>query len=204
MKKSLIILLIIGIMITIGFFFFNFNGNDNHNASYTTQKSSTQTNIIKETKIVEKEISSFTTNIHNKDEERQNNISITISSLNDTIVDAGQTFSFCDTVGKATSAKGYEEADVYSNGELVQALGGGNCQVSTTLYNAVLTVSEFEVVERHEHSGYVPYIEEGKDAAVAYGTHDFKFTNNLGNSIKIKAENTEDEIIIKIVELVKE
>jgi len=206
MKKSLWILLIIGIILIIGLFLFNLNTNNanNNNNSYIAQRSNTQANEIKQTKIVEKEISSFTTSIHNKDEERQNNISITISSLNDTIVEPGQTFSFCDTVGKATSAKGYEKADVYSNGELIQALGGGNCQVSTTLYNAVLAISEFEVIERHEHSGYVPYIEDGKDAAVSYGTHDFKFINNLNNSIKIKAENTENEVIIKIIELKKE
>jgi len=131
MKKSLWIILIIGLILVVGFFFFNFNKNDNNN-SYIAQRSNTQTNQVKETNIVEKEISSFTTSIHNKEEERQNNISITTSLLNNTIVEPSQTFSFCDTVGKATYAKGYEEADVYSNGELVQALGGGNCQVSTT------------------------------------------------------------------------
>jgi len=204
MKNILWIILIIGLILIIGFVLFNFNTNNNNNSSYTTQKSSTQTNTTKEPKIIEKEISTFTTLIHSKDEERQNNINITVSSLNDTVVNASETFSFCDTVGKATSDKGYEKADVYVKGKLVKALGGGICQVSTTLYNAVLQVPELEVTERHEHSGNVPYIEDGKDAAVSYGSYDLKFINHLNNSIKIKAENNENEIIVKIVELEKE
>ena len=209
MKKLFGIFLLIIIPLIIGFFIYNYNLNKHNNSSYTTEKSSYTTNEnnlpeIKEPKIIEQEISSFSTKIHNKDEDRQNNIGISISSLNDTIVNPGDTFSFCDTIGKATSDKGYEKADVYSGGKLIQALGGGNCQVSTTLYNAVLNIPELEIIERHEHSGYVPYIKDGKDAAVSYGTHDFKFKNNLNESIKIKAENTENEVIIKIIELKEE
>ena len=63
----------------------------------------------------------------------------------------------------------------------------GNCQVSSTLYNAVLAVSSLKVTERHEHSNDVPYVKKGKDAAVAYGSYDFKFVNNTRNDIKIKA-----------------
>ena len=64
-------------------------------------------------------------------------------------------------------------------------LVGGNCQISSTLYNAVLAVPTLVVTERHEHSNYVPYIEKGKDAAVSYGSYDLKFRNNSGNDIKI-------------------
>lgn len=80
-------------------------------------------------------------------------------------------------------------------------LGGGNCQISTTLYNAVLLVPSLTVTERHPHSNKVPYIQSGKDAAVAYGSYDFKFVNNSGNTIKIKAISTENEITIKLVQL---
>ena len=66
-----------------------------------------------------------------------------------------------------------------------KGLGGGNCQVSTTLYNAILSIPSLIVVERHEHSNYVPYIEKGKDAAVAYGSYDLKFRNDSKNDIKI-------------------
>ena len=93
------------------------------------------------------------------------------------------------------------EADIYVDGKKEQGLGGGNCQVSTTLYNAVLKVPELEVVERHEHSGHVPYVEEGKDAAVSYGAYDFKFKNNSENVIKIVMENTADNITAKLIKI---
>ena len=134
----------------------------------------------------ETEIASFSTKIYTKDSERQNNVSLTCSKLNDTIVENGKTFSFCNTVGKATSSKGYQKADVFKDGEKVKALGGGNCQVSSTLYNAVLKIPELNVTERHPHSNSVPYVKEGKDAAVSYGTYDFKFVNNTRKKHKNK------------------
>ena len=149
----------------------------------------------------ETEISSFTTKIYTKDSDRQNNLTIACSTLNDTIVENGSTFSFSNTVGKATSSKGYKKADVFKNGDVVEALGGGLCQVSTTLYNAVLKIPEVKVTERHSHSNKVPYIASGKDAAVSYGTYDLKFINNTGNSLKIKAENTPNNVTIKILKL---
>lgn len=72
---------------------------------------------------IETEIASFTTKIYTKDSDRQNNISITCSSLNDTTIENGKTFSFCNTVGKATSSKGYKKADVFKDGEKIEALG---------------------------------------------------------------------------------
>ena len=114
----------------------------------------------------------------------------------------GETFSFCNTVGKATKAKGYQEADIFtSNGQVKKGLGGGNCQVSTTLYNAVLKVSGLKVTERHAHSNDVPYIKKGKDAAVAYGSYDLKFVNNTGNDIKINTSASAKEISVSIIAL---
>lgn len=147
----------------------------------------------------EEAIASFTTKIYNKDSARQNNIAITTSKLNDTIVKNGSNFSFCNTVGPATSAKGYQEADIFDkDGNKKKGLGGGNCQVSTTLYNAVLKISSLQVTERHEHSNKVPYIKNGKDAAVAYGSYDFKFKNNSGFDIKIKATATANNVTITL------
>lgn len=71
----------------------------------------------------ETEIASFTTKIYTKDSNRQNNISITCSNLNDTTIENGETFSFCNTIGKATSSKGYKKADVFQDGEKIEALG---------------------------------------------------------------------------------
>lgn len=216
MKKGIILLIIIVITIFGGILVYNFinntsntdknsigNNTQNEN-NYQAQRSNTTepNNLDKvEKPKVETEISSFSTKIHNKDSERQNNITITCQNLDGTEVQPGQTFSFCDVVGKATSAKGYKEADVYVDGKKEQALGGGNCQVSTTLYNAVLKIPELEIVERHKHSGHVPYIEEGKDSAVAYGSYDFKFKNNSDAVIKVIMENTTNNVTAKIIKI---
>lgn len=151
----------------------------------------------------EEAIVSFSTKIYSKDSERQNNISITCSTLNNTIVKKDSTFSFCNTLGPSTSAKGYQKADIFDNdGNKKKGLGGGNCQVSTTLYNAVLKVPSLQVTERHEHSNKVPYIQQGKDAAVAYGSYDLKFKNNTGFDIKIAASCTKNNVSITIYKIV--
>lgn len=226
MKKTAIVLVLIAIVGTgIGVWMYiqnnneNKNSNKNNETNYQAERSSANTNqknsnkdntninnnISTENKIIvprtETEISSFSTKVYNKDEERQNNMSITCQALNTKEIQPGETFSFCDTVGRSTLDKGYKEADIYVDGEKKQGLGGGNCQVSTTLYNAVLKVPELEVVERHQHSGYVPYIEEGKDAAVAYDSYDFKFKNNTQNVIKIVMESTAENITAKILKI---
>ena len=175
----------------------------NSNTNYTSNRTSTNTqtnnlniNVPKE-KTIEEEITRFSTKIYSNDQARQNNINITCAALNDTVVDVGATFSFCNTVGKATTQKGYQEADIFDReGNKVKGLGGGNCQVSTTLYNAVLAVPSLVITERHEHSNKVPYIETGKDAAVAYGSYDFKFRNDSGYKIKIKADTSAGSVNI--------
>ena len=147
------------------------------------------------------EIASFSTKIYTKDSNRQNNITITCSALNDTDVSDGETFSFCDTVGRSSPSKGYKKADIFTDGEKTKGYGGGNCQVSTTLYNAVLAAPGLKVTERHEHSNKVPYIQNGKDAAVAYGSYDFKFINNSGNTVRIKASHTANSVTVRLIKM---
>ena len=208
MKHFLILFSILGIIgIGIGIYVFNRNtSSENNNPSYDATKVSTDNSTSSENEEqtqskTETQISEFTTKIYTKDEERQNNINITCSTLNNTYVEVGDTFSFCNTVGKATTSKGYEKADVFKDGEVIQALGGGNCQVSTTLYNAVLEVDGLDVTERHKHSNSVPYIKNGKDAAVSYGTYDLKFKNNTNNKIKISASCDSDYVYVKLFKL---
>ena len=151
---------------------------------------------------IEEPLSEFTTKIYSTDSARQNNINITCNTLNGTVVNNRETFSFCNTVGKATTDKGYQEADIYDHGgKKEKGLGGGNCQVSSTLYNAVLKVNSLKVTERHAHSNKVPYVEKGKDAAVAYGSYDLKFVNNTGYSIKIYASTDGRTVTTKLVTL---
>ena len=76
---------------------------------------------------------------------------------------------------------------------------GGNCQISTTLYNAVLAVPTLVVTERHAHSNNVPYIQKGKDAAVAYGSYDLKFRNDSGHSVKILAESDGETVSVALL-----
>ena len=86
-------------------------------------------------------------------------------------------------------------------GNKKKGLGGGNCQISSTLYNAVLTIPSLKVIERHEHSNKVPYAKKGKDAAVAYGSYDFKFQNKSGNDIKLTVNVTSDNVTATIYKL---
>ena len=148
------------------------------------------------------EISSFSTKIYTKESSRQNNLSITCNSLNGTIVRAGETFSFTNTIGPSTPSKGYEKADIFDkNGNKQKGFGGGNCQVSSTLYNAVLNTSGLTVTERHEHSNKVPYVETGKDAAVAYGSVDFKFKNENSFDIKINCSTDKNYVYITLYKI---
>lgn len=152
--------------------------------------------------VTEEQIATFSTKIYSKDSARQNNISITCNTLNNTIVKNGESFSFCGTVGQATTGKGYEKADIFDkDGNKKKGLGGGNCQISTTLYNALLSVPSLVVTERHKHSNYVPYIEKGKDAAVAYGSYDLKFRNDSGNDVKIQSFTDGENVTINLVSL---
>lgn len=181
----------------------NNSNTTNSNSSGINTKDNSELEIKNEISTLNKEveIAQFSTKIYNKEAERQNNITITCKTISGKEVAKGEVFSFCNTVGKATSAKGYQEADIYVNGKKKKGLGGGNCQISTTLYNAILKVPELEVIERHQHSGKVPYIKDGKDAAVSYGVYDFKFKNNTNNTIKIIIENTSDNITAKLIRL---
>ena len=82
-----------------------------------------------------------------------------------------------------------------------KAFGGGNCQVSSTLYNAVMAVSNLVVTERHAHSNNVPYVPKGKDAAVAYGSYDFKFRNDTGHDIKITCSSDGSNVTINLISI---
>ena len=92
-----------------------------------------------------------------------------------------ETFSYNKTLGERTIAAGYKEAKIYSNG-----LGGGICQISSTLYNAVL-MSNLEIVERRNHQFVTSYLPAGRDATVVYGLTDFKFKNSRKYPVKINA-----------------
>ena len=211
------ILAIIGIGIAIYMYFNNtVNSQSNNDINNNIEDNKKQENIINEinntyvpnntirtlnSTPIESEISSFSTNLKG-DSARLNNINITCNTINGTIIKSGDSFSFNSIVGQPTAEKGYQEADVFVNQKTEKGYGGGNCQVSTTIYNAVLKVEGIEVTERHPHKKKVSYIEEGKDAAVSYsGGLDLKFTNNTGSDIKLYVTCDNDSVDVKIVNL---
>lgn len=159
-------------------------------------------NSTPKTTVSEEELATYSTKLGGSSEGRLTNIRISCEKLNGTVVSNGETFSFCETVGPSTAEEGYQEAPVIVNGEKVQGLGGGNCQISSTLYNAVLAVPNLTVVERHEHGRKVHYVPEGKDAAVSYGSVDFKFKNETGNDIKLYFSTDNITLSATIVKLI--
>lgn len=143
-------------------------------------------------------ISSYSTQIKDKSEGRLTNIGITCSVLSGTIVHPSEIFSFNKVVGQPTSERGYQEASVIINHKTEKGIGGGNCQVSSTLYNAVLEAGNLAVIERNEHGKDVTYVPEGKDAAVSYGSLDFKFRNDLNYDIRIEAATDNNTLTISL------
>lgn len=148
----------------------------------------------------EVEISSYSSPLKAKASGRLTNIKISCSKLNGTLISKGETFSFNNIVGKPTADKGYQKADVFENGKTVKALGGGNCQVSSTIYNSALSAN-LEIVERHEHGKDVTYVPDGKDAAVSYGVMDLKFKNTTNDDIKLYVSSDDVNVSAKIVKL---
>ena len=136
-----------------------------------------------------------------KNKQEENNY--TVSKTSYTNAEKNSTNKYIEnTVGKATAEAGYKEAEIFDkNGNIKKGYGGGNCQVSSTLYNVVLQIPGLKVLERHEHSRKVSYVESGKDAAVAYGSIDFRFKNENNYDIKIYSESTEDSINLRIVKI---
>jgi vancomycin resistance protein YoaR len=142
---------------------------------------------------IKEKITSFTTKFTASNKPRSKNISLAGKFIDGTIVAPGETFSFNETVGERTKARGFQVAGVYVNGKVDEGIGGGICQVSTTLYNAVL-LADLEIAERRNHSLTVPYVPLSRDAAVSWGTQDFKFKNNTEHYIYIHTKLTNDTI----------
>ena len=151
---------------------------------------------------VEKELASFSTPLKSGVKNRIVNIKLTCSKINERVLKSGETFSFNEIVGPCTAEEGYKKAEIYVNKKISFALGGGNCQVSTTLYNAAIAVPGIEITERHEHNGRpVDYIEDGKDATVSYNTLDLKFVNNTGKDIKLYTWCDDVNVCAKITQI---
>lgn len=142
-------------------------------------------------------LGTFTTSYSTSGPSRSQNVANGAKLINGTVLYPGDTFSAYEVVSPFTTENGYEMAGSYLNGKVVDSLGGGICQVSTTLYNAVL-LSELEVVERSNHSMIVTYVDPSADAAIAGTYKDFKFKNNTEAPIYIEGTTANKQITFTI------
>lgn len=139
--------------------------------------------------------SQFSTWCGNSSSERKNNIALAVNAINGTKIEAGDTFSFNSATGARNEDSGYKKAKIIQNGTFVEGTGGGVCQVSTTLYNAAL-LAGLQMVEVHQHSLPVSYVEPSRDAMVSGSSADLVFLNNTSGPVFIKASFINDQDII--------
>jgi vancomycin resistance protein YoaR len=142
-----------------------------------------------------KPIGSYHTTLLNRDRERMENIRLAIKKINGYKLKPGEIFSFNKIVGKRDAANGFKVAAVIINGDYGEDMGGGVCQVSSTIFNAADRAG-MQIIERHSHSRAVRYVPAGRDAAVSYDYLDLKFKNNRNYSVEIKA--TIDGTILRV------
>lgn len=142
-------------------------------------------------------LAGYTTKFDTAKINRTYNVGVAAQALDGLLVMPGQVVSFNEVVGPRSSEAGYKIAPVIINDEFVDDLGGGVCQVSTTLFNSVL-LANLEIEERYCHSLPVSYVPMGRDATVAYGSLDFKFSNSTADYLYLKTYVQGDQLTIKI------
>lgn len=129
-------------------------------------------------------LSEFSTKYYPSNKNRTTNLILAANKINGTVVMPGEIFSYNKIVGERTIEAGYKEAPIYVDGRVEDGLGGGICQITSTLYNAVL-FANLDIVERSNHQFIPSYVNASRDATVVYGAIDFKFKNNRDYPIKI-------------------
>ncbi|MFR1189311.1 MAG: VanW family protein [Oscillospiraceae bacterium] len=160
-----------------------------------TQPEMTQEQLQKH--LLADKLATKTTSLSGSSSNRITNVRLAAEKINGVILQPGQTFSYNDVVGQRTKANGFKEAGAYSGGQVVQEVGGGICQVSSTLYYCAM-VSNLKINTRTCHYFPVSYIEPGMDATVSWGGPEFKFTNNRDYPIEIKAYVQNGSVTVEI------
>ncbi len=135
---------------------------------------------------------------HTRNEKRNTNLRLACEAINGLVLDPGEIFDYNTALGKRTAEKGYQEADAYSGGQTVKTLGGGICQVSSTLYYCTL-IADLEIVERSPHSFVSSYMPMGMDATVSWGGPEFSFKNSTNYPIRIEAEVADGHVKVKLI-----
>ena len=139
------------------------------------------------------EISSYTTRYASGAEARNNNIHVAADALNNSICKAGETWSFLALAGEATPEKGYQGAGAIVGGEYSDAIGGGICQVATTVFNAVYEAG-YPIERRNNHSLYIASYPEGRDAAIAYPDIDLVWRNDTESDVLLRMSYTNSSV----------
>ena len=142
-------------------------------------------------------IGRYVTSFNSSNKKRTTNIKLATAAINNYVVFPGETFSFNKVVGKRTATKGYLKAKVIVRGEFSEDIGGGICQVSSTLFNAVDNAG-LKIVQRFSHSRKVPYIPPGRDATVSWYGPDFVFKNMYSQPVLIRAKTLGNMLVIKL------
>ena len=142
-------------------------------------------------------LADFTTSYNARLRGRTTNLKMAASRINGTIVAPGAVFSANKTIGPRNAAAGWREAGMFVSGQVVSGTGAGICQVSSTLYNAIL-LADLPIVERHPHSMRVTYVPPSQDAALLWGQKDFKFRNDTGGAIRVDTKVSGGKFIAKI------
>ncbi len=143
-------------------------------------------------------LADVTTRFSPKKVERTTNVRLAAKLINGKILNPGEEFSYNTEVGPRTKERGFKEAAIYASGEVVDGIGGGICQVSSTLYMAAIKAN-MKITERRNHSFYVDYAPKGEDATVVYGSIDFRFVNTSPYPIKIVATSKNNYIRIQLM-----
>lgn len=147
---------------------------------------------------IDEVVSEFTTHFPASRISRNTNIKLAASKINGYVLAPGEVFSFNDVVGRRTIKEGFKEAPVFVNGKHDMGVGGGICQVSSTLYNASL-FGNLKIKQRHNHSLPVPYLPVGRDATVDYGSLDLQIENNSPAPIALSSTLTKNTLTFRIL-----
>ena len=144
-----------------------------------------------------KVIGYYVTYFNSRNTQRSHNINLASEAINNYVVFPHETFSFNKVVGERNKVKGYLPAPIIVKGELSEGIGGGICQVSSTLYNAVDRTG-LKILERYSHSKRVPYVPPGRDATVSWYGPDFTFKNNYNQPILIRAKSYAGKMVVMV------
>ena len=144
-------------------------------------------------------LSTFSTPVLDTEENHVVNMQLASQAINGMVLGVGEIFSFNAVVGQASVQRGYRMAPIIVDGKVEQGEGGGICQVSSTIYNAA-TAAGMTILERHNHGVPVGYVEQGRDAAISYGTYDLQFRNDTQSPVTIYVWVTNEAVTAQMTE----